>query len=101
MEVLDDESEYFLYDQLAGETPPRGRTRSCSNRLSGEAILDAIANLPENFREAVVLVDVGDFSYQDAAEILDVPIGTVMSRLHRGRRLLKRALAEQIPGGDT
>jgi RNA polymerase sigma-70 factor (ECF subfamily) len=100
VEVLDDESEYFLYDQLAGETPPQTH-EVVLNRLSGEAILDAIANLPENFREAVVLVDVGDFSYQDAAEILDVPIGTVMSRLHRGRRLLKRALAEQIPGGDT
>jgi len=100
VEVLDDESEYFLYDQLAGETPPQTHDVDL-NRLSGEAILDAIANLPENFREAVVLVDVGDFSYQDAAEILDVPIGTVMSRLHRGRRLLKRALAEQIPGGET
>ncbi len=100
VEVLDDESEYFLYDQLAGETPPQTH-EVVLNRLSGDAILDAIANLPENFREAVVLVDVGDFSYQDAAEILDVPIGTVMSRLHRGRRLLKRALAEQIPGGDT
>ena len=100
VEVLDDESEYFLYDQLAGETPPQTH-EVVLNRLSGEAILDAIANLPENFREAVVLVDVGDFSYQDAAQILDVPIGTVMSRLHRGRRLLKRALAEQIPGGDT
>jgi RNA polymerase sigma-70 factor, ECF subfamily len=100
VEVLDDESEYFLYDQLAGETPPQTH-EVVLNRLSGEAILDAIANLPENFREAVVLVDVGDFSYQDAAEILDVSIGTVMSRLHRGRRLLKRALAEQIPGGDT
>ena len=100
VEVLDDESEYFLYDQLAGETPPQTH-EVVLNRLSGEAILDAIANLPENFREAVVLVDVGDFSYQDAAEILDVPLGTVMSRLHRGRRLLKRALAEQIPGGDT
>jgi RNA polymerase sigma-70 factor, ECF subfamily len=100
VEVLDDESEYFLYDQLAGETPPQTHD-VVLNRLSGEAILDAIANLPENFREAVVLVDVGDFSYQDAAAILDVPIGTVMSRLHRGRRLLKRALAEQIPGGDT
>jgi RNA polymerase sigma-70 factor (ECF subfamily) len=100
VEVLDDESEYFLYDQLAGGTPPQTHD-VVLNRLSGEAILDAIGKLPENFREAVVLVDVGDFSYQDAAQILDVPIGTVMSRLHRGRRLLKRALAEQIPGGET
>ena len=42
----------------------------------------------------LVLVDIGDFSYQDAAQILDVPVGTVMSRLHRGRRILKQELAE-------
>jgi RNA polymerase sigma-70 factor (ECF subfamily) len=42
----------------------------------------------------IVLVDIGDFSYADAAQILDIPIGTVMSRLHRGRRILKREMAE-------
>jgi hypothetical protein len=42
----------------------------------------------------IVLVDIGDFSYADAAQILDIPVGTVMSRLHRGRRILKGALAE-------
>jgi RNA polymerase sigma-70 factor (ECF subfamily) len=40
-------------------------------------------------------VDIGEFSYKDAAQILDIPVGTVMSRLHRGRRILKRELAEQ------
>jgi RNA polymerase sigma-70 factor, ECF subfamily len=54
-----------------------------------------LAEVPENFREVVVLVDVGDFSYAEAAGILDIPIGTVMSRLYRGRRLLKRALADR------
>ena len=42
-----------------------------------------------------MLVDLGEFSYADAAQILDIPIGTVMSRLHRGRRLLKQSLAEE------
>ena len=56
------------------------------------------AAVPHNFRDVIVLVDIGDFSYQDAAQILDVPIGTVMSRLHRGRRLLKRELAETTCG---
>jgi len=42
----------------------------------------------------IVLVDLGDFSYADAAQILDIPVGTVMSRLHRGRRILKRELAD-------
>jgi RNA polymerase sigma-70 factor, ECF subfamily len=43
----------------------------------------------------IVLVDIGDFSYADAAQILEIPIGTVMSRLHRGRRALKQALANR------
>jgi RNA polymerase sigma-70 factor (ECF subfamily) len=58
--------------------------------------MDALAELPQNFKEVVVLVDLGDFSYQEAADILEIPIGTVMSRLHRGRRALKKALAEQV-----
>ncbi|MDX6516075.1 MAG: Sigma-70, region 4, partial [Gaiellaceae bacterium] len=44
----------------------------------------------------IVLVDIGDFSYADAAQILDIPIGTVMSRLHRGRRILKQGMAEKV-----
>jgi DNA-directed RNA polymerase specialized sigma subunit, sigma24 homolog len=43
----------------------------------------------------IVLVDIGEFSYADAAQILDIPIGTVMSRLHRGRRILKKNLADE------
>ena len=54
-----------------------------------------IQRRPDDFRDVVVLVDIGDFSYADAAQILDVPLGTVMSRLHRGRRLLKAKLAEE------
>ena len=55
----------------------------------------ALSAVPHDFRDVVVLVDLGDFSYADAAQILDVPIGTVMSRLHRGRRILKKTLAEE------
>jgi RNA polymerase sigma-70 factor (ECF subfamily) len=50
--------------------------------------------VPHDFRDVLVLVDIGEFSYADAAQILDIPIGTVMSRLHRGRRILKQELAE-------
>jgi RNA polymerase sigma-70 factor (ECF subfamily) len=57
-----------------------------------DAIRSAIAALPEGFCEAVVLVDVNDLSYERAAAILGVPIGTVRSRLFRGRRLLQEAL---------
>ena len=57
--------------------------------------------MPHDFRDVIVLVDIGDFSYQDAAQILDIPIGTVMSRLHRGRRILKRELAEAAVGEEA
>ena len=64
------------------------------SRLVRAAIDQAITELPEPYRTAVVLVDVQDQSYHDAAAILDVPIGTVRSRLFRGRRLLQAVLVE-------
>ena len=60
--------------------------------------MHALAEVPHDFRDVVVLVDIGDFTYADAAQILDIPIGTVMSRLHRGRRILKTRLAEEAVG---
>jgi RNA polymerase sigma-70 factor, ECF subfamily len=63
----------------------------------GEEIVRALDKLPEPFRSAVVLRDVEDFSYQEIARILDVPIGTVMSRIHRGRGLLRTTLAGRKP----
>jgi RNA polymerase sigma-70 factor (ECF subfamily) len=92
-ESFEDTTEYYLYNQLAGTgSEPQ---EAVLNRLAGGAIVDALADVPPAFREVVVLVDVGDFSYQEAADILGVPIGTVMSRLHRGRRALKQALAQR------
>ncbi len=55
-------------------------------------IIEAIESLPENFRMPVLLADVDGFSYKEIAEMLDIPIGTVMSRLHRGRKALQRKL---------
>ena len=92
-ESFEDTSEYYLYNHLseAGAEPQE----AVLNRLSGGAIAEALGDIPPTFREVVVLVDIGDFSYQDAADILGIPIGTVMSRLHRGRRALKQALASR------
>lgn len=61
----------------------------------------AVAALPEHFREALELVDLAELSYRDAAEIIGVPLGTVMSRLHRGRRLLADALRDPGAGAPV
>ena len=61
----------------------------------GEEIVRAMEALPEVFRNAVVLRDMEDFSYDEIARILEVPVGTVMSRIHRGRALLRTALARR------
>jgi RNA polymerase sigma-70 factor (ECF subfamily) len=63
----------------------------------GEDLVRALEALPDVFRDAVVLRDVEDFSYQEIARILDVPLGTVMSRIHRGRALLRQALGGAKP----
>ena len=91
-----EEGDYFLYNKLessiAEENPAEERV---IERLSQNAVVEALAEVPHDFRDVLVLVDIGEFSYAEAAQILDIPIGTVMSRLHRGRRVLKKNLAER------
>jgi len=69
--------------------------REFVNNLLGENIMAAIADLPEAFRVTVLLVNVEGFSYDEAAEILEVPPGTVRSRMKRGRTMLQKVLWEQ------
>ena len=88
-----EESDYFLYNKLE-ETAGGTEEERVVDRLSQDDIVDALSAVPHDFRDVVVLVDIGDFTYADAAQILDIPIGTVMSRLHRGRRILKKELAD-------
>lgn len=64
------------------------------DRLLSDDVLRAIDSIPIDFRMAVILADLQDFSYKEIADILEVPVGTVMSRLFRGRRLLQKQLAE-------
>jgi RNA polymerase sigma-70 factor, ECF subfamily len=94
-------NDYFLYDRLAESGDGVSDEDRIVERLSQDDIVSALSAVPHDFRDVLVLVDIGDFSYQDAAQILDIPIGTVMSRLHRGRRILKREIAESALREET
>ncbi len=91
-----EEGDYYLANRMAESQGELALDQDkVVERLSQDSIVTALSSLPHDFRDVVVLVDIGEFSYADAAQILDIPIGTVMSRLHRGRRLLKQQLAEE------
>lgn len=80
------ESDEIL-DHLAASSPP------LPEHVTDGEIIAALAEVPQDFRAVVLLIDVEEFSYKEAAGILNVPIGTVMSRLSRGRGLLREKLA--------
>ena len=92
---LEDTPELYLYSQTAG-AGLHGRSEDPATmlmrQLDEERIAEAIDALPDEYRVVCTLYFVQDFSYQEVAEVLEVPVGTVRSRLHRGRRLLQRAL---------
>jgi RNA polymerase sigma-70 factor (ECF subfamily) len=81
------ESEEILETTAASEPP-------IPEHITDQQMLAALDQVPQDFRSVVLLVDVEEFSYRDAAAILSVPIGTVMSRLSRGRKMLRETLAE-------
>jgi RNA polymerase sigma-70 factor (ECF subfamily) len=92
---LADVEDLYLYRRLGGlEASQRGRSAEdeLMDLVTESEVKEAIEALPEQFRMAVLLADIEGFSYKEIAEILDVPIGTVMSRLHRGRKGLQKAL---------
>jgi RNA polymerase sigma-70 factor (ECF subfamily) len=92
-----EEGDYFLYNKLESSLPDANPDEErVLDRLSQNTVVEALAEVPHDFRDVIVLVDIGEFSYADAAQILDIPVGTVMSRLHRGRRILKRLMAEKV-----
>lgn len=94
MSDVEDVEDLYLYHRLA---PVDGSGRSAEEEalagLTDDEVKEAIEALPDAFRIAVLLADVEGFSYKEIAEITDVPIGTVMSRIHRGRRALQKTLA--------
>ena len=92
---LDESEDLYLYRRLGGlEAVAAGRSAEdeLMDFFTDQDVKDAIESLPEQFRIAVLLADVEGFSYKEIAEIVDVPIGTVMSRLHRGRKALQKRL---------
>jgi len=92
---LDDTEDFYLYRRLGGlEAVESQRTPESEvlDQMPEAVVKEALEALPEQFRMAVLLADVEGFSYKEIAEITEVPIGTVMSRLHRGRKQLQMRL---------
>jgi RNA polymerase sigma-70 factor (ECF subfamily) len=95
--VSDGEVEdWFLYSKMAESGAEPSAEAEVLEALPDEEVQDALSSLPEQFRIAVLLADVEGFSYKEIAEITGVPIGTVMSRLHRGRKALERRLWDVV-----
>ena len=90
----EDVDEWYLYDRLGGRSVEDSAETTVLDTIPDQAVKDAVESLPERFRLPVLLADVEGFSYKEIAEIMDTPIGTVMSRLHRGRKALEKALWE-------
>lgn len=92
---LDDAGDFYLYRKL-GEMSANQIVSSAEdellNNFADAEVKEALESLPETFRLAVYLADVEGFSYKEIADIMDVPLGTVMSRLHRGRKALQEKL---------
>ena len=92
---LADVEDLYLYRRIGSlETSAAGLSAEDQffDLFTDDEVKQALEDLPENFRLPVILADVQGFSYKEIAEMLDIPIGTVMSRLHRGRKAMQRAL---------
>jgi RNA polymerase sigma-70 factor (ECF subfamily) len=94
---VEDIEDLYLYKRLGASTSgDQGRSaeEELFEHITDSQVKEAIEALPEQFRMAVLLADVEGFSYKEISEMLDVPIGTVMSRIHRGRKALQKALLD-------
>jgi RNA polymerase sigma-70 factor (ECF subfamily) len=94
---VEDVEDLYLYRRLNGSVDSLS-SESAEDQvlesITDDEVKSAIESLPDTFRMAVLLADVEGFSYKEIAEITGVPIGTVMSRIHRGRKALQKALAD-------
>ena len=92
VEGPDEIDEWYLFDRLGAQSVEVSAETEVLDRIPDAAVKAALESLPENFRLPVLLADVEGFSYKEIAEIMGSPVGTVMSRLHRGRKALQKAL---------
>lgn len=93
--LLDEvDSSEGAFDSYGASEFYRSPATQAEGRMIPERVSQAIESLPESFRVPVILADLQDFSYKEISEILDCPVGTVMSRLHRGRQKLQEQLFE-------
>jgi len=94
---LDDVEELFLYKRL-GAVDQSQLSQSAEDQMlslfTDDEVKKALEELPDQFRIPVLMSDVEGFSYKEIAEILEIPLGTVMSRLHRGRKSMQKMLYE-------
>ena len=92
---LDDVEELYLYRRM-GTLDQRKMSSSAEDQMmdlfTDDEVKNAIEELPDNYRMPLLLADVDGFAYKEIAEMLDIPIGTVMSRLHRGRKSMQKRL---------
>ncbi len=92
---LNDVEDLYLYRRISGvDVASRSAEDTLFDLFTDDEVKAALEALPDNFRLPVLLADVEEFSYKEIAEMLDIPIGTVMSRLHRGRKAMQKALAD-------
>jgi RNA polymerase sigma-70 factor, ECF subfamily len=87
------EEDEFIFDQLTYEPP-------VPQELRDQDLLAALARVPENYRAVILLADVQEFAYKEIAAMLNIPIGTVMSRLSRARKMLRQELADYTSVGS-
>ncbi|MCL5048641.1 MAG: sigma-70 family RNA polymerase sigma factor [Firmicutes bacterium] len=93
---LEDVEDFYLYHRLKQDQTVFGKSAEdeALDLFTDDEVKEALESLPENFRIPVILADVEGFSYKEIADIMETPVGTIMSRLHRGRKALQKALSQ-------
>ena len=87
--------DLYLYKRISGiDVASRSAEDTLFDLFTDDEVKAALEDLPESFRLPVLLADVEGFSYKEIAEMLEIPVGTVMSRLHRGRKAMHKALID-------